>query len=149
MKHITFYLFLFILSTGVSTAQTDQQGVHDAVEDYLEGLYQAAPERIERSVSKNLVKYGYWRETAEDEYSGSAMTYDQLFRLASGWNVGNKMKIDDSTPREIVVLDVLDKTAVAKLTAQWGVDHFQLAKIDGKWMIKHILWQAHPISDDH
>jgi hypothetical protein len=94
MKHITFYLFLFILSTGVSTAQTDQQGVHDAVEDYLEGLYQA-------------------------------------------------------TPREIAILDVLDKTAVAKLTAQWGVDHFQLAKIDGKWMIKHILWQAHPISDDH
>jgi hypothetical protein len=38
----------------------------------------------------------------------------------------------------------MDKTAVAKLSAQWGVDHMQLAKIDGKWMIMNILWQSYP-----
>ena len=54
------------------------------------------------------------------------------------------MKLDSDTPKELKVLDVLDKTATAKLTAQWGVDYFQLEKSDDKWMIRHVLWQSHP-----
>ena len=73
------------------------------------------------------------------------MNFEQLKQLASRWNANNRMKLDDKTPREIVVLDVLDKTAVAKLTAQWGIDYFQLENIDGKWMIRQVLWQAHPM----
>lgn len=144
MKRLLTSVFLFVLTAGICSAQADQQGVHAAVEDYLEGIYQVAPERIERSVSKSLVKFGYWRDSPEKEYVGYPMSYDQLMRLAATWNVGNKMKLDDSTPREIAVLDVLNKTAVAKLTAHWGIDYFQLEKVDGKWMIRHIIWQAHP-----
>jgi len=40
----------------------DREGVKMAVLDYVEGLYLVQPERIERSVSKNLAKIGYWRE---------------------------------------------------------------------------------------
>lgn len=144
MKRFLTSVFLFVLTAGICSAQTDQQGVHEAIEDYLEGLYQVAPERIERSVSKSLVKFGYWRDSPEKEYVGYPMSYDQLMRLAASWNVGNKMKLDDSTPREIAVLDVLNKTAVAKLTAHWGIDYFQLEKVEGKWMIRHIIWQGHP-----
>jgi len=36
------------------------------------------------------------------------------------------------------------KTATAKLTAFWGIDYFQLEKIEDKWMIRHIIWQSHP-----
>jgi hypothetical protein len=145
MKRTLFLLTLLLISVAPAVAQSNTQGVHDAVEDYLEGLYQAAPERIERSISKDLVKFGYWRQSADEAYAPSPMNYEQLKQLASRWNVNNRMKLDDKTPREIVVLDVLDKTAVAKLTAQWGIDYFQLEKIDGKWMIRHVLWQAHPI----
>jgi hypothetical protein len=42
------------------------------------------------------------------------------------------------------VLDVLDQTAVAKVTAQWGIDYMHLAKYDGRWKIINIVWQAHP-----
>ena len=145
MKRTLFLLTLLLISVAPAVAQSNTQGVHDAVEDYLEGLYQAAPERIERSVSKDLVKFGYWRQSADEAYAPSPMNYEQLKQLASRWNVNNRMKLDDKTPREIVVLDVLDKTAVAKLTAQWGIDYFQLEKIDVKCMIRHVLWQAHPI----
>jgi len=75
------------------------------------------------------------------------MTYDQLHGLAQRWNSDNRQGINEDSPREIVVMDVLDKTAVAKLTAQWGIDYFQLEKTDGKWMIRHIIWQAHPAED--
>ena len=145
MKRTLFVLTLLLFSIAPVHAQTNTQGVHDAVEDYLEGLYQAQPDRIERSVSKDLVKFGYWRQSADEAYAPAPMNFEQLKQLASRWNANNRMKLDDKTPREIVVLDVLDKTAVAKLTAQWGIDYFQLENIEGKWMIRHVLWQAHPM----
>jgi hypothetical protein len=39
---------------------------------------------------------------------------------------------------------VLDQTATAKITAQWGIDYMQLAKFDGAWKIINIVWQTHP-----
>ena len=71
------------------------------------------------------------------------MTFDQLVDLAGKWNKAGRINGDEA-PKEIEIYDVMDKTAVAKLSAQWGVDHMQLAKIDGKWMIMNILWQSYP-----
>ena len=141
-------LLILMLPAGLAQAQTEseQQGVHDAVLDYLEALYNAQPERIERSVSPELVKFGWWRQGPTEDYRGSPMTYDQLYALAGSWNVDNRQEIDEDTPSEIVVLDVLDQTAAAKLTAAWGIDYFQLEKVEGKWMIRHVLWQSHPQS---
>lgn len=121
-------------------------GIEYAVLDYVEGIYDVEPERIERSVSKDLVKYGFWRESADQEYRGMAMTFDQLRDLASKWNTDNRQEISDDSPKEIEVLDVLNQTATAKLTAKWGIDYFQLEKVgdDGRWMIRHVLWQSHP-----
>jgi hypothetical protein len=42
------------------------------------------------------------------------------------------------------VLDVLDHTASAKVTASWGIDYMQLAKFDGAWKIINVVWQTHP-----
>lgn len=126
--------------------EAERSEVADAVMDYVEAIYDVEPDRIERSVSKDLVKYGFWRASADEEYRASPMTYEQLHRLAATWNVDNQRNIDSNSPKEILVLDVLDKTAAAKLTAYWGIDYFQLEKVDGKWMIRHILWQSHPES---
>ncbi|NNF04713.1 MAG: hypothetical protein HKN17_09615 [Rhodothermales bacterium] len=134
-------------SAAQSTAETpdDAAGVEAAVEDYLLGLYDAAPERIERSVSRDLVKYGFWRSSPDADYRSSPMNYEQLYALAERWNMDNRQGIDEYSLREIVVYDVLDKTAVAKLTADWGIDYFQLEKIEGKWMIRHVIWQSAPL----
>ena len=146
MKYLlTVFLFSALLVPTVS-AQTDEEGVHNAVLDYVEGFYKVEPDRFEKSISKDLVKFGYWQQ--EDGSWGSApMNWDQAYQLASRWNVDNRQGIDESTPKEIEVLDVLDKTAVAKLVAKWGIDYFQLEKIDGTWMIRHVLWQSHPQGD--
>ena len=144
-------LFLLILTMPARAQQApDHDGVHAAVLDYLEGIYNVEPERIERSVSPDLVKMGWWREGPDAEYAPSIMTYEQLVRLAGSWNRDNRQGVDDTTPRDIVVLDVLDQTAVAKLTAVWGIDYFQLEKVDGVWKIRHVLWQSHPeAAGDH
>jgi hypothetical protein len=117
--------------------------VHQAVLDYVEGLYLADTARIVRGVSPDLVKYGYWRESAGAAYEGSSMSYAQLVALAKRWNASRR-KDPAKMPKEVRVLDVLDKTASAKLTADWGVDYFHLAKLDGKWQIVQVLWQSPP-----
>ncbi len=153
-KNILPALYLFLaagfLVTGLTSnpvfAQsgdaTDTDAVHAAVVDYVEALYSAEPDRIARSVSTDLVKFGWFN--SDGTYVPAPMTYEQLVRLAGSWNRDNRQNITDETVRDIVIYDVLDKTAVAKLTAQWGIDYFQLEKIDGTWKIRHILWQSHP-----
>jgi Putative lumazine-binding len=136
--------FLIVTSPAVAQDTSDSDGVHAAVLDYLEGLYQAQPERIEQSVSPTLVKFGWYQGNPDADFQGFPMTFDQLKDLAAGWNEGNRQNITADSPREIVVLDVLSKTAVAKLTAVWGIDYFQLEKVEGRWMIRHVLWQSHP-----
>lgn len=126
-----------------TTANDDEQAVRSAVADYVDAIYEVQPERIERSVARDLVKRGYWRPDASGDFREFPMTYEELHELASSWNADGHL--DTSTAvREIVLLDVLDKTASAKLVADWGVDYLHLAKVDGRWMIKNILWQSPP-----
>ena len=146
MLRRSFALFSSLFLVLGAFAQSDQEGVHAAVLDYVEGFYNVEPDRFDRSLSQDLVKYGYWMNP-EGEYQGSPMNFDQAKRLASQWNVGNRQGIDENTVKEIVVMEVLDKTAVAKLTAKWGIDYFQLEKNDGVWQIRHVIWQSHPPED--
>lgn len=44
-------------------------------------------------------------------------------------------------PKEVVVFDVRNQTASAKVTAMWGVDYMHLAKHEGRWKILNIVWQ--------
>jgi hypothetical protein len=70
------------------------------------------------------------------------MTFTELVELSKKYYA--KAKPPQNAPKEIVVFDVLDKTASAKLTATWGVDYMHLAKYEGKWMIVNVLWQSLP-----
>jgi hypothetical protein len=117
----------------------DKEGVRQAALDYLEAIYNVQPERIERSVHPKLDKRGFYKKDATTPYVEMPMTYEQLVKLASSWNKDGKR---DTSVREIVILDVLDQTAVVKLTANWGIDYMLLGKFEGKWKITQILWQS-------
>lgn len=119
----------------------DREAVRLAALDYVEGIYNVQPERIERSVHTTLVKRGFYKKDAAGPYVESPMTYEQLVRLAGSWNKEGKR---DTSIKEVAVLDVLDQTAVAKVTASWGIDYMLLGKYDGRWKIVQILWQSHP-----
>ena len=137
---IAIFFGLSMLNEG----NADEAAVQAAILDYVEGIYEVKPERIAKSVDVTLRKYGYWRPEDKTEYrNGSEMNYKQLYDLAAHWN--EKGRVDAATEKkEIIVLDLLDKTASAKLVAYWGIDYFHLAKEDGKWKIINVLWQSHP-----
>lgn len=136
---------LFVASAQSTKAQNqaDRDGVRQAVLDYVEGVYNVDPSRIERSVHPKLAKTGFYRGAKDETYRpGSNMTFEQLKDVARNWNKDGKLRKD--APKEITVFDVLDQTATAKLVAEWGIDYFHLAKFDGKWMIINIVWQSPP-----
>lgn len=124
----------------------DKQAVERAVLDYVEGIYEVKPELIERSVHPELNKFGFARRSAEDEYRRVPMTFPQLVALAGNYNKQGRVPKD--APKKVELLDVLNQTASAKLTASWGIDYMHLAKYDGKWKIVHVLWQTAPEKTD-
>jgi hypothetical protein len=129
-------------ATALSQTQDERERVRQAVLDYVEGVYQVEPARIERSVHPNLSKHGYWREKGKDGYATGKMSFAELVEVAKTWNKSGKLSKD--APKEITIFDVQDQTASAKLVAAWGTDYFHLAKYDGKWMIVNVLWQSPP-----
>jgi len=126
-------------------AQTDadREAVRQAVLDYVEGVYNVDPSRIERSVHPKLAKLGFSRPPDEDAYRpGSTTTFERLVEIAKNYNKEGKLSKD--APKEVTVFDVLDQTATVKLVAEWGVDYMHLAKFDEKWMIVNVLFQSPP-----
>ena len=140
---VTLTFLLLAIPVAAQEANADREAVRQAVLDYVEGIYNVEPARIERSVSPNLAKLGFYRPPNETSYrAGSKMAFEQLLTIARNFNKDGKLPKD--APKDIVIYDVLDQTATAKLTADWGIDYMHLAKIDGKWMIVNVLWQSHP-----
>jgi hypothetical protein len=146
MKRLLFLALAFFLAAPLAAQQqadADREAVRQAVLDYVEGIYNVEPSRIERSVHPNLAKLGFYRPPAEAAYrAGSKMAFQQLVEIAKTYNKEGKLRKD--APKEIVIYEVLDQTATVKLTAEWGIDYMHLAKFDGKWMIINVLWQSHP-----
>jgi hypothetical protein len=135
---------LLSLSTvAFAESQDDKEAVKQAVLDYVEALYEVDPARIERSVHPDLFKIGFEKDK-DGVYKPYRMTYQQLYDLAARWNKSGK--VPKTSTKEIVVYDVVDQTASAKLTAMWGIDYMHLAKYEGKWKITNILWQTPPVA---
>lgn len=137
-------LFLILAFTFTVTAQTDEDRneVRQAALDYVESVYEVNPSKAERSVHPELVKRGFFIKKDDTAYSPHTMTFAQLIDLTKSYNKNGQIPKD--APKEVVVFDVADQTASAKVTAIWGIDYLHLAKYEGKWKIINILWQTPP-----
>lgn len=129
--------------TSTPPSAADSAGVRAAVQDYVDAIYLADTTLVVRSVRPELAKRGYWIPRDKTTYTTEPMTFVELINVAKTWNPGRRRN-PDTMVKEIQILDLLDQTASAKLTAQWGVDYFHLARYEGKWMIVNILWQSPP-----
>ncbi len=150
-------LFIFSLTTSciVSNSkentfvekeynQEDYNNVKGAILDYVEGLYLVDSTRIIKSVDPKLRKLGYYYNPDKKGYVDNLeMTHQQLVRLAARWN-SDYDQADENSPKEIEIFDVNSKTASAKLTAEWGIDLFHLAKVNDQWKIVNVIWQSQP-----
>ncbi|HEY7912501.1 MAG TPA: nuclear transport factor 2 family protein [Blastocatellia bacterium] len=148
MRRLLLVAVLFMTPALVAEAQIkdEREAVRQAVLDYVEGVYELDPSRIERSVHPDMAKRGFFVKKGESAYSSGQMTFAQLVELAKTYNKSGRVPKD--APKEIVIFDLLDQTATIKLTAVWGIDYMHLAKYEGKWKIINVLWQTHPKRGD-
>ena len=144
----TALLLACLLSSTASQAQTPQsldnrELVKRAVLDYVEGFYEGDSTKHIRSIRPEVFKYGFWIPRDSTKYQGEQMKWAEFHAYTKRVR-DNKRFAPATALKEIVIYDVLDQTASAKLTASWGIDYLLLAKYDGKWMISHVLWQTPP-----
>ncbi len=92
------------------------------------------------SVHPDLAKRGFFIEHGQP--TESIMSFTQFLEHTKTYNKDGQFSPD--APKEIIIYEVLDHTASAKLSAAWGIDYMHLVKYNDKWMIVHVLWQMHP-----
>lgn len=142
-----FLITALALGTLLGNAQkttTDIEGVKAACYDYINAFYKADTTLAYKSVHKSVRKTGFYFNEDKGHYSDQLeMPFDQLVALAKRWN-GTGKRADENTARNVEIFEVSDKTAIAKVTAVWGIDYISLMKIEDKWMIVNVLWQSPP-----
>jgi hypothetical protein len=144
MKKILFVILIICAFVFTASAQTDEdkEGVRRAALDYIESIYEVNPAQAERSVHQDLSKRGFFLKQGETKYTPLTMTFSQLVELAKSYNKNGRVPKD--APKEVLIFEVSDQTASAKVTASWGIDYLHLAKYEGKWKIINVLWQSLP-----
>jgi hypothetical protein len=127
----------------LSSADADEAAIRQACLNYADSAYLVKPELIDESVHPKVQKVGYICTPGQTPCREAWMNHTQLRDLVAGWNKNGRFD-PKTAKREVKILDRLDLTAVARLDAEWGVDFFHLAKIDGRWQILNVIWQTYP-----
>lgn len=133
---------LFFLLTSYVKAQTKQDSleIKQAALDYIESQHNVKPEQFERSAHPRMVKRTFWtNKKTGKEYLRETFT-DAMVLLAETYNQDGS-KFPDNPKKEVIILDVFDKTASVKLIADKWIDYMHIVKLNGKWQIVNVLWQ--------
>lgn len=139
-----FFSLALSFSAMFAGAQSQQEEVTAAVRNYVNAFYYGDTALLHASISLSVVKYGYYMPKGKNIYEGEPMSFKEMLDYAAGVKKRGVSANVEKFPKDIVVFDVLDQTASAKLTAWWGTDYLLLARQDGRWMITHVLWQSLP-----
>jgi hypothetical protein len=105
-------------SPGGSSAverQSDREAVRLAAVDYLEGFYEGDSTRIANSVRSDARKIGYFSRNMS-AYEVEEMPYAAMIAYADSFRKEGR-KTPATAPREVIVGDVNDQTATAKVVS--------------------------------
>lgn len=143
MNKLIFLLLPLIYFTAFTcdgqTAQ-DSMEIKQAALDYIESQHNGNPEQFERSAHPRMVKRTFRvNKKTQKEYLGETFT-DAMVLLAETYNQ-NGDKFPENPTKEVIILDIFDKTASVKLIADDWIDYMHIVKLEGKWQIVNVLWQ--------
>ncbi|PWL38794.1 hypothetical protein DKG77_11155 [Flagellimonas aquimarina] len=137
---LTTSLFFLLASYVKAQTKQDSLAIKQAALDYIESQHNVKPEQFERSAHPRMVKRTFWtNKKTKKEYLRETFT-DAMVLLAETYNQ-NGDKFPENPKKEIIILDIFDKTASVKLIADEWIDYMHIAKLNGKWQIINVLWQ--------
>ncbi|WP_420320044.1 nuclear transport factor 2 family protein [Flagellimonas sp.] len=143
MTKITILSLCSVLSTVLYThAQTQQDSIEikQVALDYIESQHHVKPEQFERAAHPRMVKRTFWTDkSTQKEYLRETFA-DAMILLAETYNTKGD-KFPENPKKEVIILDIFDKTASVKLIADEWVDYMHIIKLNGKWQLVNVLWQ--------
>lgn len=140
MKTTLAALLLLACFAGKAQTATDTAQVLRAANDYIEGFYFGDSTKIYYSVAPDASKHGYGKRKEDTAFRKIPMSFSQMIGFTQ-----NKRNLANETMakiRDVQILDMLDKIAVVKLRAWWGIDYLLLSKTSDRWIIEKVLWQS-------
>ena len=137
--YLTSIFLLLMMKVNAQSAQ-DSLAIKQAALDYIESQHHVDPAQFERAAHPRMVKRTFWRhKAAEKEYLGETFK-DAMVLLAGTYNQ-NGDKFPENPKKEVIILDIFDKTASVKLIADEWIDYMHIIKLNGEWKIVNVLWQ--------
>jgi hypothetical protein len=139
---LTCILFVVPALATQAADATDTQLVERAVRDYIESQHVPDPARMERALDPKLAKRTYWKSADGSEFVMNT-DFDTMVKVAKTYNQdGTKFP---ARPRvAIKILDIDQRVATVKLTADEWIDYLHLYKNQRcEWKIVNVLWQYH------
>jgi Putative lumazine-binding len=137
-------MLLFCSSAVVAqqaNADAERAAIKQTALDYVEGWYEANPERMERALhpelAKRIVRSGPEGRSRLDQMGAMALVQG----VKRG---GGKETPKEQQQKDIVILDVFENTASVKAIMSGWVDYMHLAKFNGRWVIVNVLWELKP-----
>lgn len=140
---------VFLLITLSIRGQTskDSLEIKQVALDYIESQHNVKPEQFERAAHPRMVKRTFWTDKKTGkEYLRETFT-DAMILLAETYNK-NGDGFPENPKKEVIILDIYDKTASVKLIADDWIDYMHIVKLNGKWQLVNVLWQFND-SNDH
>lgn len=142
-------IFFTVLLLAVITmvlplqAQTaaDSAAIKKAALDYVEGWYEANPERMEAALHPELAK----RIVRTDQNGRSRLDQMSAMSLVQGVKRGGGKDTPlEQQQKDVFILDIFQNTASAKAIMSGWIDYMHLAKWNGEWKIVNVLWELKP-----
>ncbi|BFP43500.1 hypothetical protein FGF1_43450 [Flavobacteriaceae bacterium GF1] len=137
-----FASFFFFLLTCYVQGQSakDSLEIKQVALDYIESQHLVKPEQFERSAHPRMVKRTFWTDKKTGkEYLRETFT-DAMVLLAETYNQDGD-GFPENPKKEVIILDIYDKTASVKLIADEWIDYMHIVKLNGKWQLVNVLWQ--------
>ncbi|GAB3333284.1 hypothetical protein GCM10027299_40620 [Larkinella ripae] len=148
-RHPAILSLLFFLTGNLLFGQTkqDSSAIQQAALDYIESQHKPNPGQMERALHPRMVKRTFWKDKATGKDYVRETTTESMILLAESYNKKGD-QFPASPRKEVLLLDVSERTASVKLVADDWIDYMHLVKINGVWKIINVLWQFNK-TDQH
>ncbi|MBV7529871.1 nuclear transport factor 2 family protein [Chitinophaga sp. sic0106] len=141
MKSGFFIISLIIMGlTSVAQTTKDSLAIKWAALDYIEAQHNPNPTQMEMALHPQLVKRTFWKDASTQRDYIRETSAEYMILLAEGYNKKND-KFPANPKKEVIFLDISDRTASVKLVADEWIDYMHLVKLNGSWKIINVLWQ--------
>lgn len=143
MKNSIYLLVAAIfLTANPAIAQTEKDSleIRQVALDYIESQHNMQPEQFERSAHPRMVKRTFRLDKKTQKEFLSETFRDAMILLTETYNQDGD-KFPENPQKEVVILDIYDKTASVKLIADDWIDYMHIVKLNGRWQLVNVLWQ--------